>query len=113
MLRRTVCESSAPKRLGLRRRDFCHGTKLGDFIGELDGVTQPVCIIGAIKITPRRPAVQEMYRKVPARMRNVEVHIFPGVEHGYMMPGNPKAFSPETRKFSMDRALAILGRLRG
>ena len=54
-----------------------------------------------------------MYRKVPARMRNVEVHIFPGVEHGYMMPGNPKAFSPETRKFSMERALAILGRLRG
>ncbi|HYK14636.1 MAG TPA: dienelactone hydrolase family protein, partial [Burkholderiales bacterium] len=83
------------------------------FIGELDGVTQPVCIIWGDKDHAAPPPVQEMYRKVPARMRNVEVHIFPGVEHGYMMPGNPKAFSPETRKFSMERALAILGRLRG
>jgi hypothetical protein len=34
------------------------------------------------------------------------------VLHGYMMPGNPEAFSAETRKFSMERALAILAGLR-
>ena len=102
-----------PKRLGYAAGISCHGTQLGDFIGELEGVTQPVCIIWGDKDHAAPSPVQEMYRKVPARMRNVEVHIFPGVEHGYMMPGNPKAFSPETRKFSMERALAILGRLRG
>jgi len=50
---------------------------------------------------------------VPERMKNVEVHIFPGVLHGYMMRGNPKAFSPETYDFTMKRALAILDGLRG
>jgi carboxymethylenebutenolidase len=46
-------------------------------------------------------------------MKNVEVHIFPGVQHGYMMRGNAKAFSEETYRFSMARALAILDGLRG
>ena len=101
-----------PKRLGYAAGISCHGTQLGDFITELDGVTQPVCIIWGDKDHAAPPPVQEMYRKVPARMKNVEVHIFPGVEHGYMMPGNPKAYSPETRKFTMGRALAILTALR-
>jgi hypothetical protein len=46
-------------------------------------------------------------------MKNVEVHIFPDVLHGYMMPGIPKAFDQVTRNFSMGRALAILDGLRG
>jgi hypothetical protein len=46
-------------------------------------------------------------------LKNVEVNIFPGILHGYMMPGNQQAFSAETRKFSMGRALALLGALRG
>jgi hypothetical protein len=46
-------------------------------------------------------------------MPNVEVHIFPGVLHGYMMKWNTKAFHAETRAFSMARALAILDGLRG
>ena len=46
-------------------------------------------------------------------MKNVEVHIFPGVEHGYMMRENPKAFDQKTRDLSMERALAILNGLRG
>jgi carboxymethylenebutenolidase len=46
-------------------------------------------------------------------MKNVEVHIFPGILHGYMMPGSPKAYDAKTRDFSMKRAIAILDRLRG
>jgi len=57
--------------------------------------------------------VLDAYRSVPSRMKNVEVHIFPGVLHGYMMRGCPKAFHPVTRVFSMARALAILDGLRG
>jgi carboxymethylenebutenolidase len=45
-------------------------------------------------------------------MKNVEVHIFPGVLHGYMMRDMPKAFDPPTREFSMGRAIAILEGLR-
>jgi carboxymethylenebutenolidase len=91
-----------PKRLGYAAGISCHGSQMGDYIQELDGVTQPVCIIWG-----------DMYRPVPARMKNVEVHIFPGILHGYMMPGAPKAFDQKTRDFSMKRALAILDGLRG
>ncbi len=101
-----------PKRLGYDAGVSCHGTQLGDYIKELDGVTQPVCIIWGDQDHAAPPEVQEMYRKVPARMKNVEVHIFPGVLHGYMMKSNPQAFSPETYEFSMKKALGILESLR-
>jgi carboxymethylenebutenolidase len=83
-----------------------------DYIRELEGVTAPVCIIWGDQDHAAPAPVQEAYRGVPGRMKNVEVHIFPGVLHGYMMRGNPKAYSAETCKFSMARALAILNGLR-
>src|SRR5258708_37324468 len=84
-----------------------------DFIGELEGVRQQVCILWGDQDHAAPAEVLEAYRAVPARMPNVEVHVFPGVLHGYMMPWNTKAFHPETRAFSMARALAILDGLRG
>jgi carboxymethylenebutenolidase len=101
-----------PKRLGYNAGISCHGTQLLDYIGELEGVTQPVCIIWGDRDHAAPAPVLEAYRKVPARMSNVEVHVFAGVEHGYMFPGNAKAFSRQTREFSMARALAILEGLR-
>jgi carboxymethylenebutenolidase len=102
-----------PKRLGYEAGISCHGTRMLDFIGELDGVAQPVCIIWGDQDHAAPADVLDAYRGVPGRMPNVEVHIFPGVLHGYMMPGNAKAFHPQTREFSMARALAILDGLRG
>jgi carboxymethylenebutenolidase len=101
-----------PKRLGYEGGISCHGTQLLDYIDELEGVTAPVCIVWGDQDHAAPPVVQEAYRKVPGRMKNVEVHIFPGVLHGYMMRGNPKAFSQETYDFTMGRALAILNSLR-
>ena len=101
-----------PKRLGYAAGISCHGTQMNDYIVELDGVSEPVCIIWGDKDHAAPPPVQEAYRAVPARMKNVEVHIFPGVEHGYMMPAGVKAYHKETRDFSMGRALAILETLR-
>lgn len=101
-----------PRRLGYDAGISCHGTQLIDYIGELDGVRQPVCIIWGDQDHAAPPPVQEAYRAVPARMKNVEVHIFPGVHHGYMMKGNAQAYSAKTREFSMGRALALLEGLR-
>ena len=102
-----------PKRLGYDAGISCHGTQMLDYIKELEGVTQPVCIIWGDQDHAAPPAVQEAYRGVPARMKNVAVHIFPGVLHGYMMRANAKAFHQETYEFSMARALEILSGLRG
>ena len=102
-----------PKRLGYDAGISCHGTQLLDYIGELEGVTQPVCIIWGDQDHAAPPEVQEAYREVPARMKNVEVHIFPGVLHGYMMRGSAKAFDQKSYDFTMQRTLAILEGLRG
>ena len=102
-----------PRRLGYAAGISCHGTQMLDYINELECVTQPVCIIWGDRDHQAPPSVLEAYRAVPARMNNVEVHIFPGVEHGYMMRENPKAYSASTYEFSMKRALSILEGLRG
>jgi len=102
-----------PKRLGYDAGISCHGTNMLDYIKELDGVTQPVCIIWGDQDHQAPAPVLDAYRGVPSRMKNVEVHIFPGVLHGYMMRENPKAFHQETYDFSMARALSILEGLRG
>ena len=101
-----------PKRLGYDAGISCHGTQMLDFIHELEELEQPVCIIWGDQDHAAPAAVLEAYRAVPARMENVEVHIFPGVQHGYMMRGNAKAFDATMYEFSMKRALAILERLR-
>lgn len=101
-----------PKRLGYSGGVSCHGTQLGDFVKELEGTTQPISIIWGDKDHAAPPPVQEMYRAVPARHTNVDVNIFPGVNHGYMMKDNPAAFDQKTYDFSMGRALTILNGLR-
>ena len=102
-----------PKRLGYDAGISCHGTQLKDYLAELDGVRAPVCIIWGDQDHAAPPEVQAAYRAVPARMKNVEVHIFPGVQHGYMMAGNPKAYDRKSYDFSMQRALAVLEGLGG
>jgi carboxymethylenebutenolidase len=101
-----------PKRLGYDAGVSCHGTQLIDYIKELEGVTQPVCINWGERDHAAPPEVQEAYRKVAARMNNVEVKIFPGIDHGYMMKESVKAFDQKTRDFTMQRTLAILQGLR-
>ena len=83
-----------------------------DFIQELDGVAAPVRIIWGDQDHAAPSPVLDAYRAVPAHQPNVEVHIFPGILHGFMMPSNTKAFSAPTREFAMGRALALLGALR-
>jgi carboxymethylenebutenolidase len=101
-----------PKRLGYAAGISCHGTQLGDFIGELEGVTAPVCILWG-ELDHAAPAeVQQAYRKEAEKRQNLEVHIFPGVLHGYMMPDSVKAYHQESRNFTMQRALSILEALR-
>ena len=101
-----------PKRLGYAAGISCHGTQMLDYLQELEGVTQPVCILWGDQDVMAPPPVLEAYRAVPARMKNVEVHIFPGILHGYMMKGAPDAYDQKRYDFSMGRAFATLERLR-
>jgi len=102
-----------PKRLGYAAGISCHGTRMQDFISELDGVSAPVCIIWGDRDHVAPAEVLEAYRAIAPRIKNLDLHIFPGVLHGYMMRGMPAAFHQQTRDFSMARANAILDGLRG
>jgi carboxymethylenebutenolidase len=102
-----------PKRLGYDAGICCHATQMLDYIKELDGVTEAVCIMWGDQDHRAPKEVLDAYRPVPARMKNVELHIFPGIQHSYMMPDSTAAYDPKTREFSMKRALAILDGLRG
>lgn len=101
-----------PKRLGYDAGIACHGTQFLDFLHELDGLAKPLCIIWGDQDVQAPAPVLDAYRPLPARMKNVQVHIIPGVLHGYMFPGNTQAYSQSTREFSMKHALAILNALR-
>ena len=97
-----------PKRLGYAAGISCHGTQLIDYLKDLDGVTQPVCIIWGDQDHAAPTPVLEAYRGVPARMKNVQVHIFPGVQHGYMMRGHKDVYDEKTRAFSMGTFIVAL-----
>ena len=101
-----------PKRLGYAAGISCHGTQMLDYIRELEDLGEPVCILWGDQDHRAPQDVLNAYRALASRKKNLELHIFPGIQHGYMMPGIPKAFDRQARDFSMTRALAILERLR-
>jgi carboxymethylenebutenolidase len=101
-----------PKRLGYAAGISCHGTQMLDFVKDLEGVTKPVCIIWGDQDVMAPPPVLDAYRPLPARMKNVEVHIVPGILHGYMMKSAPDVYDQKLYDFSMGRAFALLEGLR-
>ena len=101
-----------PARLGYDAGMSLHGTQMLDYIGELGGVAKPVVVIWGEQDHLAPAEVLDAYRALPARMPNVELHVLPGVEHGYMMHGSPQAYDQKAYDFSMERALAMMAALR-
>ncbi|MGE3148263.1 MAG: dienelactone hydrolase family protein [Pseudorhodoplanes sp.] len=100
-----------PRRLGFDAGISCHGSRMDAYVGEFEGVTQPVCLLWGDEDAAAPPEVLDAYRALAARQRNVTLEIFPGVGHGYMMPA-AKAFDATARDASMARAFAIMDGLR-
>jgi carboxymethylenebutenolidase len=101
-----------PARLGYDAGISCHGTQMLDYIGALEGLKKTVCIIWGDQDHAAPPPVLDAYRKATAAMSNAELHIFPGVQHGYMFNDNPNAYDAKTYEFSVGKTLAILDKLR-
>jgi len=101
-----------PARLGYDAGIGCHSSQMGDYLGELEPTTKPVCLLWGDRDDWAPQELLEKYRALAARKRNVDLHIFPGILHGYMMPGNARAYDARTRAFSTERALALLQGLR-
>jgi carboxymethylenebutenolidase len=96
-----------PKRLGFDAGISCHGTQMMDYVTELDGFRKPVCVVWGDNDHAAPAPVLAAYRDRAKRMQNLEVHVFPGVGHGFMMKG-AKAYDAKAYEFSVQRTLGIL-----
>jgi carboxymethylenebutenolidase len=101
-----------PKRLGYDAGISCHGTQMLDYLPEMEGLAKPVCVIWGDQDIMAPPPVLDAYRAAAARQKNLDLHVFPGVKHSYMMPHSTDAYDPKVRAFSLERAFAILAGLR-
>jgi carboxymethylenebutenolidase len=100
-----------PLRLGYDAGIACHGSRMLDYISHLEGVVQPVCLLWGDQDRMAPAAVLDAFRTRTTHASNLEVHVLPRVQHGYMMRGNAMAFDPAAYEVSMERAFAILDRL--
>jgi carboxymethylenebutenolidase len=100
-----------PKRLGFQAGISCHGSQMLGFIEILADVTAPMCMIWGDQDHIAPQPVLDAFTEAARDMPNLEVAIFPGVEHGFMMPSST-AFNQEARDFAMQRTFALLSDLR-
>lgn len=99
-------------RLGMDAGCSYHGTNLASYTQDLENSDKPLLIHWGSEDHAAPPELVARYRDYAARMDNVDVHIFPGVKHGYMMTTAPAAYDPEAFRYSWDATLSLLGRLK-
>ena len=47
-----------------------------------------------------------------AKRKNLDLNVFPGIQHGYMMKTAPKVYDQKLYDFSMEKTFKILESLR-
>jgi len=97
-----------PKRLGYDAGLSCHGSLMGEYVQELQGTTQPISIMWGELDHAASPEVQAAYRAAAPKHKNMDLHIWPGIKHGYMMKGS-EAYDRAKHEFSIARAMEIMG----
>jgi carboxymethylenebutenolidase len=102
-----------PGRLGYDAGISCHGSRMLDFIGDVAANERPVRLVWGDQDSMAPAPVRDAYRALSSGMKNLEVHVLPGVRHGYMMQGNAKAYDEAAHAFSMSHAVALLESLQG
>jgi carboxymethylenebutenolidase len=101
-----------PKRLGYEAGVSCHGTQMLDFVKDIEGTDKKVCVIWGDQDIMAPPEVLDAYRAMAAKRKNLDLHIFPGILHGYMMKGAPDVYDQKLYDFSMRKTFEILESLR-
>ncbi len=101
-----------PARLGFDAGIGCHSTQMRDYMDVMEATAKPVCLLWGDKDTMAPPELLEAYRVLAKKKPNLDLHIFPGVLHSYMMPGSTEAYDAGKREFSMQKALGLLAGLR-
>jgi carboxymethylenebutenolidase len=101
-----------PKRMGYDAGIACHGTQRLNFVDELEGIRRSVSVLWGNRDQWVPARVLEACRDSRARIKRVQAHVFPGVQHGYMMRSTTRVFDESSCRFSMAHAFNILELLR-
>ena len=100
-----------PTRLGLDAGGSYHGTNFGDYADEMRKTTTPVLVHWGDEDHAAPPEVLDLYRGIDAEMDNLELHIFPGIKHGYMM-ASAEPYDADAFNYSWDSTLKMLDGLK-
>jgi carboxymethylenebutenolidase len=99
-------------RLGLDAGCSYHGTNMGAFTQDLESNDKPLLVHWGSEDHAAPPEIIATYRAYEAKMSNMEMHVFPGVKHGYMMTTSPAAYDADAFRYSWDATFALLDHLK-
>jgi carboxymethylenebutenolidase len=88
-----------------------HGTKVEDYLELLDKVKVPLSLHWGDRDHTGPPEVLEAVRLAISGRDTMEMHVYPGVGHGYTAPSSD-AWNKEIAARSWQRAVEILNGLR-
>jgi carboxymethylenebutenolidase len=100
-----------PARLGCAAGLAFHGTKVENYLDQLADVKVPISLHWGDQDHAGPPEALEKIRQAISCKDNMELHVYPGVGHGYTAPSS-EAWDAEIAARSWRRAVEILNGLR-
>ncbi len=101
-----------PARLGCDAGIAFHGTKVENYLGEIDRVTVPLVLHWGDRDHAAPPEALARIRAATEGMAGVDITIYPGVQHGYSSASNPKSYDADATRNSLARAVEVINGLR-
>ena len=101
-----------PARLGCDAGIAFHGTKVQNYLGELDGVTVPLVLHWGDQDHALPPEALAQVRAATEGRANTDITIYPGVQHGYTAAVNPPGYDEDATRNSLARAVEVINGLR-
>ena len=100
-----------PGRLGCDAGFSFHGTKMDYWLDELAGITAPVAVFVGDEDHAAPPHVLAQIEAGAEEMANLELHVYPGVKHGYTSASSD-AHDADAYQASSQRMFEILAGLK-
>ena len=100
-----------PARLGCAAGIAFHGTKVQNYLADLDRVTVPLVLHWGSEDHAAPPEVVAQIRAATEGMANVDITIYPDVRHGYTAAVNPAAYDEDATRNSLARAIEVINGL--
>ncbi len=101
-----------PARLGCAAGIAFHGTKVQNYLDELEGVITPIVLHWGDQDHALPPEALAQIRAATSGRANTDITIYPGVQHGYTSAVNPPSYNAAATRSSLARAVEVINGLR-